>query len=61
MALARRIEQAGIPAGAPEPALDGQCRPTTFPWRIAGNNLTGTSGQEENEQGLEDARFALTG
>jgi homoserine kinase type II len=31
-----------------------------FAWRIAGNNLTGISGPQENERGLEDARRALT-
>jgi len=31
-----------------------------FAWRIAGNNLTGISGPQENEKGLEDARRALT-
>ncbi len=31
-----------------------------FAWRIAANNLTGISGPEENEKGLEDARRALT-
>lgn len=31
-----------------------------FAWRIAGNNLTGTSGPQENEKGLEDARRSLT-
>jgi len=30
-----------------------------FAWRIAGNDLTGISGPEENEKGLEDARHAL--
>ena len=30
-----------------------------FAWRIAGNNLTGISGPDENEKGLEDARRAL--
>jgi homoserine kinase type II len=28
-----------------------------FAWRIAGSNLTGISGPEENEKGLEDARL----
>jgi homoserine kinase type II len=32
-----------------------------FAWRIAGNNLTGISGPDENEKGLEDARRALEG
>ena len=31
-----------------------------FAWRIAENNLTGISGPEDNEEGLEDARRALT-
>ena len=31
-----------------------------FAWRIAENNLTGISGPEENEKGLEDARRFLT-
>jgi len=31
-----------------------------FAWRIAENNLTGISGPEENEKGLEDARRSLT-
>lgn len=31
-----------------------------FAWRIAHNDLTGTSGPEENEKGLEDARRSLT-
>jgi Ser/Thr protein kinase RdoA (MazF antagonist) len=31
-----------------------------FAWRIAGNNLTGISGPQENEKGLEDARLFLT-
>jgi Ser/Thr protein kinase RdoA (MazF antagonist) len=31
-----------------------------FAWRIAGNNLTGISGPQDNEKGLEDARRALT-
>lgn len=31
-----------------------------FAWRIAGNNLTGISGPQENEKGLEDTRRALT-
>jgi Ser/Thr protein kinase RdoA (MazF antagonist) len=31
-----------------------------FAWRIAENNLTGITGPEENEQGLEDARRSLT-
>lgn len=31
-----------------------------FAWRIAGNNLTGISGPQENEKGLEDARRSLT-
>jgi homoserine kinase type II len=30
-----------------------------FAWRIAENDLTGISGPEENEKGLEDARRAL--
>ena len=30
-----------------------------FAWRIAGNNLTGISGPQENEKGLEDARCFL--
>jgi Ser/Thr protein kinase RdoA (MazF antagonist) len=30
-----------------------------FAWRIAGNTLTGISGPDENEKGLEDARRAL--
>jgi homoserine kinase type II len=30
-----------------------------FAWRIAGNNLTGIGGPDENEKGLEDARRAL--
>ena len=30
-----------------------------FAWRIARNDLTGISGPEENEKGLEDARVAL--
>jgi Ser/Thr protein kinase RdoA (MazF antagonist) len=29
-------------------------------WRIAENNLTGISGPQGNEQGLEDARLALS-
>ena len=31
-----------------------------FAWRIAENNLTGITGPEENEKGLEDARQSLT-
>jgi homoserine kinase type II len=31
-----------------------------FAWRIAGDNLTGISGPQDNEKGLEDARRALT-
>jgi homoserine kinase type II len=31
-----------------------------FAWRIAENNLTGISGPQDNEQGLEDARLALS-
>jgi hypothetical protein len=31
-----------------------------FAWRIAGNNLTGISGPQENEKGLDDARLLLT-
>jgi homoserine kinase type II len=31
-----------------------------FAWRIAGNNLTGISGPQDNEKGLEDARRFLT-
>lgn len=31
-----------------------------FAWRIAENNLTGITGPEENEKGLEDARQVLT-
>ena len=31
-----------------------------FAWRITENNLTGISGPEENEKGLEDARRSLT-
>jgi len=31
-----------------------------FAWRIAGNNLTGISGPQDNEKGLEDARLFLT-
>ena len=31
-----------------------------FSWRIAENNLTGISGPQDNEQGLEDARLALS-
>ena len=31
-----------------------------FAWRISVNNLTGISGPEENEKGLEDARRFLT-
>ena len=31
-----------------------------FAWRIASNNLTGITGPEENEKGLEDARRSLT-
>jgi hypothetical protein len=30
-----------------------------FAWRIAENNLTGITGPEENEKGLEDARRSL--
>lgn len=30
-----------------------------FAWRIAGNNLTGIGGPQDNEKGLEDARRAL--
>ena len=30
-----------------------------FAWRIAENNLTGISGPQDNEKGLEDARRAL--
>jgi Ser/Thr protein kinase RdoA (MazF antagonist) len=30
-----------------------------FAWRIASNNLTGITGPEENEKGLEDARRSL--
>jgi len=30
-----------------------------FAWRIATNNLTGISGPEDNEAGLEDARLSL--
>jgi Ser/Thr protein kinase RdoA (MazF antagonist) len=32
-----------------------------FAWRITHNDLTGISGPEENEKGLEDARRALLG
>jgi Ser/Thr protein kinase RdoA (MazF antagonist) len=32
-----------------------------FAWRIAGGDLTGVSGPQENEKGLEDARRALHG
>jgi hypothetical protein len=117
LAVARRLEQAGIPVGAPVPARGGQfvvragdawlalltwvpgrrspartilsrtssarrwprctgpeverslapmLRPRWavqadyFAWRIAGNNLTGISGPQENEKGLEDARLFLT-
>ena len=31
-----------------------------FAWRIVGNNLTGISGPQDNEKGLEDARHFLT-
>jgi homoserine kinase type II len=31
-----------------------------FAWRIAENDLTGISGPEGNEKGLEDARRSLT-
>jgi homoserine kinase type II len=31
-----------------------------FAWRIAENNLTGISGPQGNEEGLEDARLALS-
>ena len=31
-----------------------------FAWRITGNDLTGISGPDENEKGLEDARQFLT-
>jgi Ser/Thr protein kinase RdoA (MazF antagonist) len=31
-----------------------------FAWRIATNNLTGISGPQDNENGLEDARRSLT-
>jgi Ser/Thr protein kinase RdoA (MazF antagonist) len=31
-----------------------------FAWRIAGNNLTGISGPQDNEKGLQDARCFLT-
>ncbi|HUC24842.1 MAG TPA: phosphotransferase [Streptosporangiaceae bacterium] len=31
-----------------------------FAWRIAENNLTGISGPQDNERGLEDARLALS-
>jgi Ser/Thr protein kinase RdoA (MazF antagonist) len=31
-----------------------------FAWRITTNNLTGISGPQDNEQGLEDARRSLT-
>jgi Ser/Thr protein kinase RdoA (MazF antagonist) len=31
-----------------------------FAWRIAHNDLTGISGPDENEKGLEDARRSLT-
>jgi Ser/Thr protein kinase RdoA (MazF antagonist) len=31
-----------------------------FAWRIAGNNLTGINGPQDNEKGLEDARRSLT-
>lgn len=31
-----------------------------FAWRIAHNDLTGTSGPEDNEKGLEDARRSPT-
>jgi hypothetical protein len=30
-----------------------------FAWRITANDLTGITGPEENEKGLEDARLAL--
>lgn len=30
-----------------------------FAWRISENNLTGITGPEENEKGLEDARRSL--
>jgi hypothetical protein len=32
-----------------------------FAWRISVNDLTGISGPEENEKGLEDARRFLIG
>lgn len=31
-----------------------------FAWRIAGNNLPGISGPQDNEKGLADARRFLT-
>jgi len=31
-----------------------------FAWRIAENDLTGISGPQDNEKGLEDARRSLT-
>lgn len=31
-----------------------------FAWRIAGNNLTGINGPQDNEKGLADARRSLT-
>jgi homoserine kinase type II len=30
-----------------------------FAWRITANDLTGITGPEENDKGLEDARRAL--
>jgi len=35
-------------------------QPNYFAWRIAENNLTGISGPQDNEQGLQDARLALS-
>jgi hypothetical protein len=34
-------------------------RPARFAFRITENDLTGITGPEENEKGLEDARRAL--
>lgn len=45
---------------APMPRFRWAVQASYFAWRIAGNNLTGISGPQDNEKGLEDARRSLT-
>ena len=45
---------------APMLRFRGAVQANYFAWRIAENDLTGISGPEENEKGLEDARRSLT-